>query len=338
MTTADQLSRPGGDPSVPLGGHSRWIDIDGPVRYLDFGGPADGPVLVCVHGLGGSATNWMAIAPLLTGRYRMIAPDLAGHGLTRSSGRGAGVSANRALLHRFITATCSGPVILVGNSMGGMIALLETVEAPQTVVGLILLDPALPLLPVLPGPLVLAMFALYITPGLGSVLMSRRRGQSAEAVVASVLEMCCADPSRVPPDVVAQHVALVKRRGAITEAERDFAQATRSVVATVGYVHGRAYRRGIRSITCPVLLLHGGRDRLVPAAAARAAARRNPSWSVMIFPDVGHVPQLEAPQETATAITQWLAAAGEPAAAAATPAAATPAATSAAPPAPHLPI
>ena len=86
----------------PPAGQSRWADLGGPVRYLDFGGPADGPMIVCVHGLGGSAVNWWAIAPLLTDRYRVLAPDLAGHGLTRSRGRGTDVAANRALLHRFI--------------------------------------------------------------------------------------------------------------------------------------------------------------------------------------------------------------------------------------------
>jgi pimeloyl-ACP methyl ester carboxylesterase len=46
---------------APSAGISRWTDLSGPVRYLDFGGPADGPVVVCVHGLGGSAVNWTAM-------------------------------------------------------------------------------------------------------------------------------------------------------------------------------------------------------------------------------------------------------------------------------------
>src|SRR5262252_7095798 len=122
---------------VPLAGISRWTDLNGPVRSLDFGGPADGPVIVCVHGLGGSAVNWMAVAPLLTGSRRILAPDLAGHGLTRAGGRGTGVAANRALLHRFAASVSPGPVILMGNSMGGMISLLEASAAPVAVAGLI---------------------------------------------------------------------------------------------------------------------------------------------------------------------------------------------------------
>ena len=109
---AGQSAAPGGPDGRWLGGQSRWIDLGGPVHYLDFGGPPDGPVIVCVHGLGGSAVNWSAIAPLLTSRYRLIAPDLAGHGLTQSACRGTDVASNRALLHRFtesVPAICAGP-------------------------------------------------------------------------------------------------------------------------------------------------------------------------------------------------------------------------------------
>jgi pimeloyl-ACP methyl ester carboxylesterase len=66
---------------------SRWVDLDGPVHYVDHGGPEHGPLLVCVHGLGGSLVNWLAIAPLLTSTCRVIAIDLAGFGHTRSGAR-----------------------------------------------------------------------------------------------------------------------------------------------------------------------------------------------------------------------------------------------------------
>jgi pimeloyl-ACP methyl ester carboxylesterase len=295
------------------GGRSRWIDLGGPVRYLDFGGPASGPVIVCVHGLGGSAVNWTAIAPLLTGSYRVLAPDLAGHGLTRSAGRGTDVTANRVLLHRFIKSEPTirdRPVILMGNSMGGMISLLEASAAPSAVAGLILVDPALPFVPARPDPVVATMFALYATPGLSRAVLGRRRGQAPEAAVARVLSLCCADAGRVPADVVARHVEVARARTAFSEAGQDFSNALRSVVGTVGYARGQAYRREIRSIACPVLLLHGARDRLVPLTVARAAARANPSWSLVVLPDVGHVPQLEAPLESARVITEWLDSAG----------------------------
>ena len=303
--------------AVEHGELSRWIDLDGPVHYLDFGGPADGPAIVCVHGLGGAALNWSAVAPLLTRRCRVLAPDLAGHGRTQSGGRGTSVHANRALLHQFIEAVPGGPVILMGNSMGGMISLLEASAAPEAVAGLMLIDPALPFVPARPDPFAAAMFAVYMVPGLGRLMMRRRR-TSPEALVTGMLSLCCVDPARVPADIVAQHVALAHERAAFTGLEEDFAAALNSVIATVGVFSGGAYRRGIHAITCPVLLVHGTRDRLVPIAAARAAARANPSWSLVEFIEIGHVPQLEAPDETARVIAGWLDGAGHPAAESAT--------------------
>ena len=191
--------------------------------------------------------------------------------------------------------------------MGGMISLLEASTAPRAVEGLILVDPALPVVPARPDPLVTAMFAVYSMPGLGRLIRGRRRRLSPEALVASTLSLCCVDAARIGADVVAEHVQMARQRAAFTDADQDFAAAMRSVIATAGHVRGPAYRRRIRLITCPVLLLHGDRDRLVPVAVARAAARANPSWSLVVLPDVGHVPQLEVPQDTARAITEWLA-------------------------------
>lgn len=288
------------------GWRSRWADIGGPVRYLDFGGPRRAPALVCVHGLGGSAVNWLALAPLLTGRYRVLAPDLAGHGLTRSAGRGTDVQSNARLLTAFLAEVAGGPAVLAGNSMGGMISLLAASDAPESVSSLILVDPALPFRPALPDPAVAAMFALTGVPVLGRATMSRVAALPPEQIVAGALALCCADPARVSPAVVACHVTVARQRQDIPDAADGMASATRSVVATAGLGRGAlAYRQAIRAVTQPVLLLHGEADRLVPVSAARAAARTHPDWTLVTLPGAGHVPQLEVPQECAAAILGW---------------------------------
>jgi pimeloyl-ACP methyl ester carboxylesterase len=326
----------GGARAAGVGAHSRWADLDGPVHYLDFGGPASGPAVVCVHGLAGSAVNWSAIAPLLTGTCRMLAVDLPGHGLTRSQGRRTSVPAMRALLHRFIEAVPGGPVILFGNSMGGMISLLEASAAPAAVAGVVLIDPVLPLVPAMPDRLVTPMLTAYAAPGLGPLLMRRRRRLSPEHLVDSILSLCCVDSSRVPADVLAQHVMVARQALSVPETERQIAAAARSMIAIfAGDLRGRAYRRAIGSITCPVLMLHGTADRLVPIAVARAAARANSAWTMIEMPGVGHVPQLEAPGDTASAVLGWLGGAGQPAARAASPA---PGPPEPAPPGPQEPV
>jgi pimeloyl-ACP methyl ester carboxylesterase len=321
MTTAARIS---GGPvrrvrEQTLPGRSRWADLDGPVHYLDFGGPAPGPLIVAVHGLGGAAVNWSAIAPLLTRKYRLLAPDLAGHGLTKSAGRGADVGSNRSLLHRFIKKVSSRPVVLMGNSMGGMIALLEAAAEPDAVAGLILVDPALPFQPVRPDPLVAAVFAMSAVPFLGPLLIRQRRFMPVESVVSSTLALCCVDPKRVPPEIVERHIEVARQRAAMTGNAGDFANAARSVLETASFLRGQSYRRSIRDVASPVLVIHGQRDRLVPVSVARMAAKSHPNWTLAELPDIGHVPQLEAPAQTAAAIKTWLSASGKPAARAASP-------------------
>ncbi len=292
---------------------SRWIDLSGPLHYMDFGGPADGALVVAVHGLGGAAMNFSAVAPLLTQHCRLLAPDLAGHGLTESLGRSTTVGANRRLLHSFIQAMTDRPVILMGNSMGGMVALLEAAAAPETVAGLILLAPAVPFLPVLPDPFITALLTAQGIPMLGRIILGRRRTLSPDHIVHTVLKFTCVDPRRVPPDVVAEHIELARRRIDFADLEKEFLITARSVVARAAAPRRTRYRTAIRSIEVPVLLIHGDRDLLVPVAASVAIVRRHPSWRLVILPDIGHVPQLESPQQTGEAILEWLNAQGRPA-------------------------
>ena len=151
----------------------------------------------------------------------------------------------------------------------------------------------------------------------GQRMISRRRRFAPEELVAGVLATVCADPSRISPAVVEQHVEVARRRFGYTEADREFTLAARSVVSAAAYVTGRAYRRAIDAVRCPVLVLHGLLDRLVPVEAVRRAARAHPAWSLVVLPGVGHVPQLEAPGVCATEIAEWLGGAGRAAAAAA---------------------
>jgi pimeloyl-ACP methyl ester carboxylesterase len=286
---------------------------------MDFGGTDDGPLVVAVHGLGGAAMNFSAIAPLLTHRCRLLAPDLAGHGLTEALGRSTKVGANRRLLDRFVDAVARQPVILMGNSMGGMVSLLEAAAEPQAVAGLILLAPAVPFFPAVPHPLIAAVAAAYGLPMLGPIMVGRRRALPPEKLVGWILRFCCVDPSRVPAEVLAEHVELARRRIQFDDVERDFLAAARSVAARAAVSRGVSYRQAIRSIRVPVLVVHGDRDRVVPVEASRAAARRNPSWRLVILPNVGHVPQLESPRETAEVIIDWFDSAGQSAVSAASP-------------------
>jgi pimeloyl-ACP methyl ester carboxylesterase len=286
---------------------SRWADLDGPVHYVDFGGPDDGPRVVCVHGLGGSHVNWLAIAPQLARTCRVVALDLAGFGLTRGGPRQTTVHANRELLHRFVTEITGAPAILVGNSMGGLITALETAAHPDDVAGLVLIDPALPVyLSSRADPGIAALFAAYFAPGLGSFFMrGRRRVRSPEQIAMETLRLCCVDPHRVPRDVVGAHLELARRREAYTEMDQEFVAAVRSLMTVLAT--RRRYLRLLTRIRRPVLLLQGDHDRLVSVQTARRVAAMNPTWRYEEAGDIGHIPMLEAPNWTLDKITDWMA-------------------------------
>jgi pimeloyl-ACP methyl ester carboxylesterase len=286
---------------------SLWADLDGPVHYVDHGGAEDGPLLVCVHGLGGSLLNWAALVPLLTPSCRVMALDLAGFGHTRSGSRSTSVQANQRLLHRFLTEVAGTPSILVGNSMGGLISILQASSRPDTVAGLVLVDPALPIaFDARPDPRVAATFTAFLVPAVGRRLLSRSRGTtSAEEAARSLLRLCCEDPSRVPAHVIDQHLELAGQRREYSDVDSEMLSAAQSLLFVLA--DRRRYAAMQRAIDVPVLLLHGDKDRLVHIASARAAAAANPTWRFEVAKGVGHVPQLEVPGWTAERMLSWMA-------------------------------
>jgi pimeloyl-ACP methyl ester carboxylesterase len=285
----------------------RIADLDGPVHYIDFGG--HGKPLLMVHGLGGSALNWMAVGPALAEHYHSIAIDLAGFGQTPLHGRSATVGANAELVSKFIDKVIGEPVVLAGNSMGGHIAILQSADHPQQVAELILVDPAVPI-PITqaprPNPLILGAAAALSIPGLADVLVQYRvRRLGAESVVRQALALACADPSRVDPDLVEAHVQLTRERAHLgLQNSRAFVQASRSIALRMA--DPRFWTR-VKNVKAPTLVIHGSLDGIIPLAAARDLVRRRPDWTLRVLEGVGHVPMMETPDPFLSVLLEWLA-------------------------------
>jgi pimeloyl-ACP methyl ester carboxylesterase len=295
--------------SAPWGGISNIADLDGDVHWVNFGGPEDPndttPPIVLVHGLGGSHLNWVRVAPTLAKHTRVYAVDLPGFGLTQAHGRTTHVHSNTALLNRFIDTVVGKPVILFGNSMGGMVSALATDARPDSVAGLVLVDPALPLPIRIPDPVVAAQFLVYALPYLGEQAMSLgRRKLTDEQLAAQMTNLCFVDPTRADSEVIAAGAALAKIRRGFSTQDADFLQAARSLLTVLA--RPQKYRKALRDISVPTLLLHGERDRLVSVAAARSAAAAHPHWTTIILGDTGHTPQLELPDEFNRHVLAWL--------------------------------
>ena len=280
--------------------------MTGPLHHVEFGGPANGPALVLVHGLGGSHLNWDLLAPRLAARRRVVAVDLPGFGLSEPPGHPSTVRGNVDVLAGFVREVGDPPVVLVGNSMGGLISVLLTARHPDLVHALVLLDPALPAPGhVLGSPATAARLAVYALPGVGERLRrSRRRRIGARATLDETLLLCGVDPATVPRPLLERSVALVERQSDVTGMDRAFLSASRSLAWVLART--RAYDAAMASITVPVLLVHGDRDRLVPVSAARATARSHPAWRYVELGGVGHLPQLQVPDVLAAHILAWL--------------------------------
>jgi pimeloyl-ACP methyl ester carboxylesterase len=285
----------------------RIADLDGPVHYIDFGG--QGKPLLMVHGLGGSALNWMAVGPALAERYHAIAIDLVGFGQTPLHHRSATVGANEELVSEFIDKVIGDPVVLVGNSMGGHIAILESADHPQQVTECILVDPAVPI-PIhpapRPNPLMLGMAAALSIPGLADVLVHRRLQRlGPETLVQQALAFASADPSRVDPSVVEAHVQLTRERAHLgLQNSRAFVQASRSIALRMA--DPRFWTR-VKRVKAPTLVIHGSLDSIIPLAAARELVRRRPDWTLRVLEGVGHVPMMETPDLFLSVVLEWLA-------------------------------
>lgn len=273
---------------------SRYLDLDGPVHVADLGG--EGHPVVCVHGLGGSYANWLGASPYLRDLGHVTAIDLPGFGLTPPAGRRASLEANRRLLHRYLTSL-DGPATLIGNSMGGAIALRQAARAPETVSQLVLVSPAAPwrFHRVRWDPVIILLFIAYALPGLASLMMLGRHRLPAARVAHWVLDILAAHPDDISPDLVDAHVRLAKQRNHIPDIDRAFIHASRSVAWAA--LRKSRYDQDVIAVTSPTLVVHGARDRLVPAEAALRLGSIRPDWEVHILPEVGHVAMLEVPSE-----------------------------------------
>ncbi|MEO8293770.1 MAG: alpha/beta hydrolase [Actinomycetota bacterium] len=280
------------------------VDLDGPVRYRAWDGPAEA-TFVLLHGLGGSNLNWVLAAPGLARLGRVLIPDLLGFGETPRAGRGSGLMDQRRLVSAFLRELGSGRVVVGGNSMGGALATLTAAVDPEAVDGLVLTNSVFPWARGgWPHPAVLAAFAAYRSPMAGEWLVRRRFGPvDPDLAVRASLAMITADAGSVPQEMTRLMAAQVRARTRDPDAGPAFLEAARSMLR-LGRSPSTA-ARAMDAVRCPVLVLHGGRDRLVPVAFAEAALRSHPAWRGRIFPDLGHVPQIEAPDRWVAEVADW---------------------------------
>ncbi len=252
-----------------------------------------GPPVVLLHGLGASKVSYLPLLPALARRYRVVVPDLPGHGES-SKPRAAYTPAYfaRAVL-ALMDQVGADRSALVGNSMGGRVALEVAAAAPARVSAMALLDPAAA---GLPFPLYARILGMLPT-GVGAVPVPLRK----RAVVFGIRRLF-ADPGRLPRAAYlagADEFIRIYRHG---RARVALLSAIRGLMAD-GSDH---FWERMAEVDVPTLILWGGDDRLVPARLGRRLAATLPRARLVVLPGVGHVPQFEVPEETRRLVLGFL--------------------------------
>lgn len=282
---------------------SRFVDVDGGVVHVaDFGG--DGPPVVCVHGLGGSHANWASAAAGLRRLGHVTAIDLPGFGLTPPRPPSS-MESHREVLGAYLRSL-SGSAVLIGNSMGAAVSILQAARSPGTVGRLVLVSPAVPPSPGMwPDAEVVSLFALYAIPGLARLAVAGRRATMTPVEIARwTIDLCAARPSRIAPDVFDLHVDVARRRAQIPGTDRALIRTARSMLVLVA--RKSVFDQAVATITAPTLLVHGRADRLVRYQAAMRLASLRPDWDAEILEDVGHIAMLEVPFAFARSVRSWV--------------------------------
>lgn len=272
------------------------------VFAIDSGGA--GLPHVLVHGLGASHTSWLDVFGALSHRNRVMALDLPGYGLSPPIARHDLESFTDVLIE-FIEPL-SGPVRLIGNSMGGLISEMTAARRPDLVSDMVLIAPASPA-PAgtrLPRPSVTARLAAQSIPGLGPLVMTiYRKALSPEERVDALLSLVCADPGSVSDSTRAASLDMARRRESMPWSITALTESAESI--RKAYLRRSSFKQMVAAIEADTLVLSGSKDVLVPPAAIDALRVLRADWTYRNRADLGHAPQLEDPSWTLDQIQAW---------------------------------
>lgn len=267
--------RPGARPP-----HSaEWLDAGGtPVRTVRAG--TGDTTLLLLHGYGESLTTWRAVFDRLAAHHRVIAIDLPGFGGSRKPDVPYSLPAFTERISRFIDRWTTGPLVLVGHSMGGEIAASVALARPDRVKRLILIAPA--------GYRVGFSFIVdSMNPGRA---MRIGRYLSLRSFITPIH-----DPDWLgEPDSDARY-----------DQTEDTAYA-RSAARTLEEFDFRALRGRFAEITQPTLLIWGGNDPVIPVAVGDSISRLIPCVRFVPLSTAFHRPHAEVPDTVLAIIRGFL--------------------------------
>jgi pimeloyl-ACP methyl ester carboxylesterase len=259
--------------------------------------PGSAQPTVFVHGLGGEATDWSDVVNGLP-EVDCYAIDLPGFGESPppSGSAGVGIADQASAVAAVLDQLGAGPVRLVGNSLGGAVAVQLAASRPELVSSLALLCPALPDLRIRPP---VAELLVVLLPVVGPALLRRFSHGDPNRLADRIFATCYGDPDAVTTARRQAEAELIGRRAALPHADDVYRSSLRGLVASNLMRGPDAPWRQAGRIEVPVLVVYGGRDKLVDSRVAARARSTFPDARVVVIERSGHLPHLESPGEIA---------------------------------------
>jgi pimeloyl-ACP methyl ester carboxylesterase len=272
----------------------KFIDIHG--EQLAVRDEGQGEALLLIHGMAGSSHTWRAVMPQLSKKYRVIAPDLLGHGQSAKPRTDYSLGAFAVCLRDLLDELEVESATVVGHSLGGGIAMQFLYQHPDYCRRLVLISSGGL------GPDVGWILRLLAAPGAELVMPAiapspvLRAGNSVRSWLSSL-------GLRSPrgAEIWNAYSSFSDRQ------TRDaFLRTLRSVVDYRGQSVSALNRLQVRA-DLPTLAIWGEEDTIIPVDHAYSALRARPDCRVEVLPGVGHFAHVEAPTEVVDLIDEFIA-------------------------------
>jgi pimeloyl-ACP methyl ester carboxylesterase len=273
--------------------HSKTATVHGrSVTYVEAG---EGPVLLLIHGMAGTCANWREAIEPLAREHTVIAPDLPGHGDSAPLGGDYSIGGLATGLRDLLLTLGHERATLVGHSLGGGVAMQMAYLFPEMVERLVLVSSGGL------GPEVSPILRAAALPGAELFISATAGvGQRLGSTVGRGLSLVGLRPSADVAEVARGYASLQdpRRRAA-------FLATLQAVVGARGQRVDARDRLHLAEAV-PVMIVWGARDSIIPVGHGREAHEMIPGSRLVVFEDVGHLPQVEAPGRFIAALQRFL--------------------------------
>lgn len=263
-------------------------------HYIEAGSGPSTVALLHGGGLDNAELSWGLVIPVLAANHRVIALDWPGFGKTGRAAGPVSIGYYVEFLSAFLDALNVERASLVGISMGGGVALGFTLQRPERVEKLVLVDSY--------GlqraaPMHKLSYLMVRIPGLMPLSWAMMRSRP---MLRASLKSLLLRPGAVTDDLVEQAYQQVTQPGT--------AEAWMSFQTSEMLWNGTrtCYLDRLGEITAPTLIVHGSKDELVPTASAREAHQRIRGSRLHWMEGCGHWPQRDHPEEFHRVVQEFL--------------------------------